>query len=33
MIDDPAFGAVVRDYLAHKVYGRLNDPAPPMAGL
>ena len=33
MIDDPAFGAVVRDYLAHKVYGRLNDPAPPLAGL
>jgi len=26
MIDDPAFGAVVRDYLAQKVYGRLNEP-------
>ena len=24
MIDDPAFGAIVRDYLAQKVYGRLN---------
>jgi type I restriction enzyme R subunit len=26
MIDDPAFGAIVRDYLAQKVYGRLNAP-------
>ncbi|MTD44854.1 DEAD/DEAH box helicase [Conexibacter sp. W3-3-2] len=25
MIDDPAFGAVVREYLAQRVYGRLND--------
>ena len=33
MIDDPAFGTVVRDYLAHKVYGRLNDSAPPLTGL
>lgn len=33
MIDDPAFGAVVRDYLAKKVYGRLNDPEPTLDGL
>jgi type I restriction enzyme R subunit len=32
MIDDPAFGAVVRDYLARKVYDRLNDPVQPLPG-
>ncbi len=25
MIDEPAFGTVVREYLAHRVYGRLNE--------
>ena len=33
MIDDPAFGAVVREYLAQKVYGRLNEPEQPLPGL
>jgi type I restriction enzyme R subunit len=33
MIDDPAFGAVVREYLAQKVYGRLNEPVPRLPGV
>jgi type I restriction enzyme R subunit len=33
MIDDPAFGAVVRDYLALKVYGRLNEPEQSLPGV
>ncbi|MGH2944666.1 MAG: type I restriction endonuclease subunit R [Solirubrobacteraceae bacterium] len=33
MIDDPAFGSVVRDYLAQKVYGRLNEPGQQLPGI
>jgi hypothetical protein len=33
MIDDPAFGAVVREYIAQKVYGRLNEPEQPLPGM
>ena len=33
MIDEPAFGAVVRDYLAQKLYGRLNEPAQVLPGV
>ena len=33
MIDDPAFGVIVRDYLAQKVYGRLNEPEPELPGV
>jgi len=33
MIDDPAFGSVVRDYLAQKVYWRLNEPEQPLPGV
>jgi hypothetical protein len=25
MIDEPAFGAIVRDYLAKRIYARLNE--------
>jgi len=32
MIDDPAFGTIVRDYLAHRVYGRLNEPESTLPG-
>jgi hypothetical protein len=32
MIDDPAFGAIVRDYMAQKVYARLNEPEAPLPG-
>ena len=33
MIDDPAFGTVVRDYLAQRVYGRLNEPEQSLPGI
>jgi hypothetical protein len=33
MIDDPAFGAIVRDYLAQEVYGRLNTLEEPLPGI
>ena len=33
MIDDPAFGAIVRAYLAQKVYGRLNEPEQQLPGI
>lgn len=33
MIDDPAFGAVVRDYIAQSVYRRLNEAEAPLPGL
>ena len=33
MIDDHAFGATVRDCLAHKVYGRLNEPEQQLPGI
>jgi type I restriction enzyme, R subunit len=33
MIDDPAFGAVVREYLAQKVYGRLNEHEQALPGI
>jgi hypothetical protein len=33
MIDDPAFGAIVRAYLAQRVYGRLNEPEQRLPGL
>jgi type I restriction enzyme R subunit len=33
MIDDPAFGAVVRDYLARKVYVRLNEDEQQLPGI
>ena len=33
MIDDPAFGAIVRDYIAQNVYRRLNEPEAPLPGL
>jgi hypothetical protein len=33
MIDDHAFGAIVRDYLAHKVDSRLNEPEQQLPGI
>ena len=33
MIDDPAFGAVVREYLAQRVYARFNDPVQTLPGV
>ncbi|MEA2128015.1 MAG: type restriction enzyme subunit, partial [Solirubrobacteraceae bacterium] len=33
MLDDPAFGAIVRDYLAQKVYVRLNEPEQSLRGI
>ncbi len=33
MIDDPAFGGIVRDYLAQTVYGRLHEPEPQLPGI
>jgi hypothetical protein len=29
----PPFGAIVRDYLAHRVYGRLNEPEQQLPGI